>query len=156
VKINFDKVNKYSDYIVDIFNKAIEMLDPECKDLEVNVAFVTKKEIRQINKEYRDIDRVTDVLSFPCLDADGGIMDMKSLTKDNYVLDINPETGNIQLGDIYICLPVLLSQAKEYNTGIEREVKYLSLHSLLHLFGYDHIEDEDRIRMREMEKKIID
>ena len=71
-------------------------------------------------------------------------------------MDVNPESNNIILGDIYLCLPVCKKQAKEYNTGIIREITYLTLHSFLHLLGYDHIEEKDRVIMRDLEKKIID
>ncbi len=159
--INFNKklfTSKYKKYIKDTYNKAIDIINPACKDLEVNVAFVSKKEIQDLNVTFRQVDRVTDVLSFPTLlygEYSDRIIKPNELIKTNFIMDINEENGNIILGDIYICLPVCFEQAKEYSTGVEREVSYLALHGLLHLLGYDHIEEDDKKIMRAMEDKIL-
>ena len=75
--------------------------------------------------------------------------------QEKFINDINPETNNIMLGDIVICLNKAFKQAKEYGNSKEREVGYLSMHGLLHLLGYDHIDDSDKKVMREREKQII-
>lgn len=161
MKINFNSkifTKKYREYIANIYSIAIDTIKPACTDLEVNVAFVSKSEIHRLNHEFRGVDRATDVLSFPTLDYvgdNGKIIPARYLTKTNFPADIDMETGNIMLGDIYICLPVCFRQAKEYGTGRKREVSYLALHGLLHLLGYDHIEDADKKKMRAMEDKII-
>lgn len=94
-------------------------------DAEVNVTFVDDETIHKYNKQFRDVDSSTDVLSFP-LGENG-----------NY--DTNPETGMLQLGDIVISLEHATVQAKEYDHSFEREVGYLTVHSMMHLLGYDHV-----------------
>ena len=99
---------------------------------EISLSFVSEAEIRKLNRDYRDKDSVTDVLSFP-LD-------------DDFAIQTN------LLGDIIICCKRAIEQAKEYNHSIKREIVYLVVHSMFHLLGYDHIDDSDRIIMRNKEK----
>ncbi len=159
--INFNKkfnTEKYKRFITNAYGAAMSVIKPKYQGLEVNVAFVSKRQIHLINKEFRNVDRPTDVLSFPTLSYSGDngtIITGKDITKSNFASDINPETGNIMLGDIYICLPVCFRQAKTYKTGRQREVSYLAVHGLLHLLGYDHMTDSDKSIMREMEEKIM-
>lgn len=149
--------DKYLNVVVDAYKKASKVLSlPEF--LEVNIDFVSKREIRKINAQHRKIDKVTDVLSFPTLlpvDQYGMGLILDKLSKENFPTDINFETGNIILGDIYICLGVVKKQAREYGHSFERELSYLAVHGLLHLLGYDHMVDEDKKVMREMEEKIL-
>ncbi|MBR5090530.1 MAG: rRNA maturation RNase YbeY [Ruminiclostridium sp.] len=98
-------------------------------DFEVSVTFTDNEGIRAINKEYRDIDRETDVLSFPMTDAD-----------EEFTVD--PETECYMLGDIVISLEKALSQSEEYGHSFKREVAFLTVHSMLHLLGYDHERSE--------------
>ncbi len=95
------------------------------KDAEISVTFVDDKEIRVLNREFRNIDRSTDVLSFPL--------------GENGVYDENPETGACLLGDIVISLEHAVAQAEEYGHSFQREVAFLTVHSMLHLLGYDHV-----------------
>lgn len=106
------------------------------QDYEISISVVSPEEIRQLNKEYRSVDKETDVLSFPLYER-GQI----------------PDEG--MLGDIVISSQRVKDQAKEFNHSEEREFIYLSIHSLLHLLGYDHIEDDDRLEMRKKEKEIM-
>ncbi|KXA08889.1 rRNA maturation RNase YbeY [Finegoldia magna] len=99
---------------------------------EISLSFVSESEIRKLNSDYRDKDSVTDVLSFP-LD-------------DDFAIQTN------LLGDIIICCKRAIEQAKEYNHSIKREIVYLVVHSMFHLLGYDHIDESDRIIMRNKEK----
>lgn len=115
---------------------------------EVDVTVVDNKQIREINKKYRNIDRETDVLSFPMLRFNDG----KGTIDDD---DKNPDTGEVVLGDIVLSFEKALSQSKEYEHSFEREAAYLTVHSILHLLGYDHEIDSDRIKMRNEEKKIM-
>ena len=115
-----------------------EGIDPD--RTEISVSFADKEEIRQLNRTYRHVDKPTDVLSFPQYD------DL------NYI----PEEGEIPLGDVVICTEKAEEQAEEFGTGIERELIYLFTHSILHLLGYDHIEDDDRNEMRSREEEIMD
>ena len=99
------------------------------------------------------------MLSFPTLnylDDDGTIIPPSKLKITNFPNDVNYENGNLMLGDIYLCLPVCFKQANEYKTGVKREIMYLAVHGLLHLLGYDHIEEKDKEKMRKMEEKILD
>ena len=110
---------------------------------EVNVTFVDDNEIKKMNTEFRNINNSTDVLSFP-LGVDG-------------VYDINPETNNKMLGDIVISVEHAYSQADLYGHTIEREISFLTVHSMLHLLGYDHTEGGlQAVIMREKEEKILD
>ena len=108
--------------------------------------------IREINREYRGIDRATDVLSFPSTDA----KPQKTLGHcQKKLLQERDETGRCFLGDIIISLPRAQEQAKEYGHSLEREFAYLTAHALFHLMGYDHMNDDDKERMRAMEEKAL-
>ena len=130
--------NEFFDTVKNALNAASnEKLDKD-KNYEVSVSFVDKEEIQSLNKTYRDKDSVTDVLSFP--------MDFE----DEDISDI------ICLGDIVICVDRVKEQAGEFCHSEEREAAYLSVHSFLHLIGYDHIDEEDKIIMRREEESIMD
>lgn len=109
------------------------------EDAEVSLSIVDKETIHRLNKDYRNVDRETDVLSFP-LDEEGF---------DN---EGNPL---ILLGDIVICLDVAENQAADFGHSLEREIMYLICHSTLHLLGYDHIEEDDKKVMRSKEKEVM-
>jgi probable rRNA maturation factor len=111
-------------------------------DAEVSVTLVNNEEIHKLNRDFRNIDRSTDVLSFPL--------------GENGVYDVNPETGAILLGDIVISLETALKQSQIYGHSLEREVGFLTVHSMLHLLGYDHEESSLAERMmREKEEAIL-
>jgi len=111
-------------------------------DAEVSVSFVDNNGIHELNLEYRNVDRPTDVLSFP-LGDDG-------------VYDVNQETGAYLLGDIVISLETALKQAEIYGHSLEREIGFLTVHSMLHLLGYDHETSKlDERIMREKEEAIL-
>ncbi len=110
------------------------------------------EEIREINREYRGIDRATDVLSFPSTDCGPN----KTLgTCPRKLLRERDETGRCFLGDIVISLPRAKEQAVEYGHSLQRELAYLTAHALFHLMGYDHMREEDKERMRTMEEKAL-
>ena len=113
-------------------------LDPE--RCEISVTFADREEIQSLNREYRGIDRVTDALSFPQF-AD--------------LAEEVPEIGEICLGDVVICRDRAEEQAEEFGHSFEREIIYLFVHSVLHLLGYDHEEEEDKKIMREREEEIM-
>ena len=111
-------------------------------DTEISVTFVDNDRIQELNREHRDKDSATDVLSFPL--------------GENGVYDINPETGAKLLGDIVISLEKAVEQAKEYGHSFRREVAFLTVHSMLHLLGYDHeVDGLDALKMREREEEIL-
>ena len=115
-----------------------EFIDPA----EVSVTFVDNEQIRVLNAEYRNKDSATDVLSFP-LGEDGEY-------------DVNMETGALLLGDIIISVPRAIEQAEMYGHSLRREIGFLTVHSMLHLLGYDH-ENEgiEAVRMREKEEQVL-
>jgi len=114
------------------------------KDAEVSVSFVSNSEIKNLNKIYRDKDSVTDVLSFPLTGADG-------------TEEINQETGAVLLGDIVISLETAVKQASNYGHSLEREIGFLTVHSMLHLLGYDHETSQlDQRIMREKEESVLE
>ena len=119
--------------------------------LELNIAFVSKEEIQKLNKEKREVDSVTDVLSFPNLD---NIFNQK-ITKKKYKFEVSPDTHKVFVGDIVICLPVANSQAEDFGHSINREICYLTTHGLLHLMGYDHMEENEKEIMRNLEERIL-
>lgn len=110
-------------------------------DSEVSVSFVDNDEIRRLNKEFRNIDAATDVLSFPM--------------GENGEYDINPDTGAKLLGDVVISMERAMEQAKEFGHSLEREVCYLTVHSMLHLLGYDHMEPGEKAEMRMKEETVM-
>jgi len=108
--------------------------------LEVVIFFVSENKIQRLNKDYRGIDKITDVLSFPSTTLKAGdVFDIDS-NEANMLL---VENGNIHFGDMAICIKRAREQAKEFGVTIESEIKKLVIHSMLHLMGYDHISDED-------------
>lgn len=112
-------------------------------DAEVSVSFVDDKEIRQLNKLYRNKDKSTDVLSFPL--------------GENGVYDVNNETSAYLLGDVVISIETAIKQSQMYNHSLEREVGFLTVHSMLHLLGYDHETSPlDAAQMREKEEQVLE
>ena len=109
------------------------------ENAEVSLSIVNKDTIHKLNKDYRNVDRETDVLSFP--------MDEEAFDDEGNPIFL--------LGDIVICLDVARNQAAEFGHSLEREMMYLICHSTLHLLGYDHIEEDDRVKMRAKEKEVM-
>lgn len=140
-----------------ILNKVIEYALKEEKvnqDYEVSIIFVDNEEIKQLNSEFRNIQRETDVLSFPMLEYPP-----HNVFKEvylNYKFDDSYfDEGKLVLGDIALSLEKALEQSKEFGHSFYREACYLTIHSILHLLGYDHIEDEDKVIMRSREEEIL-
>ena len=152
IKVNFYNEKKYMEWvplISELFSAAESKLDLPKNKLEINYTFCTPREIKKINKENRNVNKVTDVLSFPTIEIKGKTLEVP-LKNEEFKQDINPETGKIILGDICICFKRIKKQAKEYENSIERELMYMSCHGLLHLLGYDH---DTQVRQKEMRKK---
>lgn len=126
----------------------------ECPyEAEINLLFTNDEEIQQINQEYREIDKPTDVLSFPLIEYETP-GDFSKLEED--VFDcFHPETGELLLGDIVISVDRAKQQAAEYGHTLEREIAFLTAHSMFHLFGYDHMEDEERILMEKKQNEVL-
>ena len=120
---NYQVDFKYS-YLKKVIKRTLK--HEKVENAYFSIIFVNEEEIKKINKEYRGIDKVTDVISFALEDS-----------KDTINNDLRI------LGDIYICIPRMLEQAKNYGHSIKRELSFLTIHGLLHLLGYDHMEKED-------------
>ncbi|MBQ1959695.1 MAG: rRNA maturation RNase YbeY [Firmicutes bacterium] len=120
---------------------AVELEELESERCEISVTFVDMDEIHQLNREYREVDRPTDVLSFPQF----------------YDLEEEiPEVGEICLGDVVICKDKAAEQAEEFGHSFEREIIYLFVHSVLHLLCYDHMEEDEKVCMRAREEEIME
>lgn len=148
--LNLDIVNSQKKYeITDeilkklelVVNKAIEMEGLEDFNIEVSMNLVTNEVIKDLNLKYRNKDSVTDVLSFYQYE---NLKDMEELDE------------NLFLGDIVISVERAFEQSKEYNHSFMRELCYLTAHSMFHLFGYNHMTDEDKKEMRELEEKVLE
>lgn len=137
------------DYIFNTIDEGIDFTNVDnickfaCKKLDIvnplfNIIIVDKEKIQQINRDYRNKDAVTDVISF-------AFEEVPDVKYDNLRF----------LGEIYICYDRCKEQALEYGHSIERELCYLSIHGLLHLLGYDHIKEEDKVIMRALEEEIL-
>lgn len=150
MKIDFDYVGrKYRKLIKEIYTKALEMTENNEKGLWISVTFVNEKRIKELNKSFRNVDKVTDVLSFPML----------HIAYPQKVEDFRNENepdGSLYLGDVVICKKVAKIQAKRFGHSKTREIGFLALHGLLHLLGYDHIEKEDEEIMTQTSKQILD
>ena len=135
-----------------VINAALDYA--ECPyETEVNLLLTMNQEIQEMNRQFRQIDRPTDVLSFPMIQYEQpGNFDFLE-TADEY---FHPETGELVLGDIVLSKEKVLSQAEEYGHSIEREYAFLIAHSMLHLFGYDHMEEDERLCMERMQKEILE
>lgn len=118
---------------------------PFSADFEVSVVMTDDEGIHSINLEHRGIDSATDVLSFPMLEYE----------KEGILAEKVFENEICPLGDIVISAETAMRQAKEYGHSLEREISFLTVHSMLHLFGYDHEDEEDRIIMRQKEEYIL-
>lgn len=143
MNIIFSEETMPSEAIINSLIEAAELCvlaeDLDQDRVEISVSFVGEEEIHDLNKLFRDVDHVTDVLSFPQYD------DMDAL----------PNEGIICLGDVVICSEQALIQAEELGHSPEREILYLFVHSMFHLMGYDHMDDEEKAIMREKEELIM-
>ena len=135
----------YEDIIKKVISKCFEeekLLDSK---LYVSITLTNPSNIRKINKEYRNIDKETDVLSFPMFEKND--LEEKILNKEFEHEDV--------LGDIVISIERVKEQAKEYQHSFEREFAYMLVHGFYHLMGYDHIEEADKLIMRPKEEKVL-
>ncbi len=122
-------------------------------EAEVSLLLTMNEEIRQMNQEFRGIDKATDVLSFPMVDYEtAGEFGFLEEHREYF----HPESGELLLGDIVISKEKVLSQAEEYGHSAKREYAFLIAHSVLHLTGYDHMEDDERLEMEQMQREILE
>jgi len=142
--INYEQIEKNKEY-EELIQETVEKCFKEEKldktDLYLSITLSNEEHIQKINKQTRNIDKSTDVLSFPMFEKE----------------EIQKEKTGIPdvLGDIIICIPIIEKQAKEYEHSIERELAYMVVHGFYHLMGYDHIEEQDKKEMRKKEENIL-
>ncbi|MFT4107256.1 MAG: rRNA maturation RNase YbeY [Lacrimispora sp.] len=156
INIEYEAEKKLDIPYEDIITKVVEeaMDYEECPyEAEVSVLITDNREIQQINREFRNIDNPTDVLSFPMVEYETP-SDFDFLEEEGGDW-FNPETGELMLGDIVISVDKVEEQAEKYGHSQTRELAFLTAHSMLHLFGYDHMEDEERILMEKKQEEIL-
>ncbi len=129
--------------------KAVYKTLGQTENIKVELVFSDAESMRELNNSTRGVDRVTDVLSYPTLDNIRGVV----LKREDCVTELDGKY--IFIGSIVLCEEKIRSQAEEYGHGEERERNYLIIHGLLHLFGYDHMTDEDKKQMRDKEKEVL-
>lgn len=148
IKLDLD----YEDIITKVINQSLDSED--CPyEAEITIILTDNQQIKEINREQRNIDAPTDVLSFPLIEYESP-SDFSHLEEEGE-FSFHPETGELLLGDIVISVEKVMEQAKEYGHSPERELGFLTAHSMMHLFGYDHMEDDERIVMEERQEKVL-
>ena len=147
IKLDFD-TEEIAALVIDA---ALELAD--CPyEAEINLLLTENAQIHEMNLEQRGIDRPTDVLSFPMLEYETP-GDFSHFESEEDCFD--PETGELLLGDIVISKEKVIAQAEEYGHSVKREYAFLIAHSVLHLSGYDHMEEEERIEMETLQREIL-
>ena len=142
---DIEEKEEYKEAIKKVLDECFKEEKIENSKLYITITLTNPENIQKINKKYRNIDKATDVLSFPMFEKQE--LDEKIAKKDFKYEDI--------LGDIIISIPKVEEQAKEYGHTFERELSYMVVHGFYHLMGYDHIKEEDKKKMRPMEEKIL-
>lgn len=143
--LDIEKNSEYEEVVKEVVNKCFQEEHLENINLYISVTLTDPKNIKEINKKYRNIDKETDVLSFPMFEKN----EIEELvqTKEYEVDDV--------LGDIVISIEKVNEQSKEYGHSFKRELAYMVVHGFYHLMGYDHIKEEDKEIMRQKEEKIL-
>ncbi len=147
VEITYNLIEKnelYEELIEKVIDECFKNEKMDNLKLYVSITLTIPDEIQKINKKYRNIDKPTDVLSFPMFEKE----EIQELIKENYQVDD-------VLGDIIISIPRVKEQAIEYGHSFERELSYMCVHGFYHLMGYDHIRDEDKKKMRAKEDEVL-
>ena len=142
----------YEDIIKSVINESIDY--EKCPyEVEVTVILTDNNEIHNINKEHRDVDSPTDVLSFPMVDYESpsNFEGIEDKVEDYF----NPDSGELILGDIVISVEKVIGQAKQYGHSTKRELAFLVAHSMMHLFGYDHMVVEEATIMEAKQNEIL-
>ena len=154
MSLKVNRIIEYEDkdlnFLMDIAEKVCEecLSDHGDTDFIIGIMITDDKSVRELNKEYRKIDKETDVLSFPMLESgpEGIIYDE---------LDKDPDFNAVLLGDIVLSYDRILSQASEYNHNIERETAFLASHGMLHLLGFSHDDEEQEKNMRNKQESVL-
>ena len=143
--LDIEQNKEYELIVKKVLEKCFQEEQLDKTKLVVEITLTTPEHIREINKEYRNIDKSTDVLSFPMFEKE----DLEKGIKNNKFQEEDV------LGDIVISIQRVKEQAEEYGHSFERELSYMIVHGFYHLMGYDHIKEEDKIQMRKKEKTVL-
>lgn len=139
--------------LADLVSEAVLDMEKCPYESQVELLLTMSEEIHEMNLEFRGIDRATDVLSFPMIDyEEAGNFDFLEDAMEYF----DPETGELMLGNIVINKERVVEQAEEYGHSIKREFAFLIAHSMLHLLGYDHMEEAERVVMEEKQRQVLD
>lgn len=158
MKILIEEGTGYKTEVLErVAKRALELEGVDEERIEISLTFVEPEEIKEINSQFRNIDKVTDVLSFP------QFSDVGELKKEIEALDYNredfeleeDELSEIPIGDVVICTQRAKEQAEEFGHSLDREIVYLFVHSILHLLGYDHMQEDEKAVMRAREEEIM-
>lgn len=144
--LDLEKNDQYEETIKKVLEQCFKEEGMEKSKIYVSITLTTPEHIHEINKQYRNVDRATDVLSFPIFEKEE--IDEKIRTQNFEHEDV--------LGDIIISIEKVKEQAIEYGHSFEREFAYMLVHGFYHLMGYDHIEEEDKVVMRAKEEKVLE
>ncbi len=142
--LDIEENSTYKEFINKVISKCFEVEDLDTSKLYISITLTDPKNIKRINKEYRSIDKETDVLSFPMFEKDE-IINFKNAKMDYEEI----------LGDIVISVDRVQAQAKEYGHSFERELAYMLVHGFYHLMGEDHMEEEEKAQMRAKEENVL-
>ena len=152
-EIQIEPAVDYETVIKAVIEEAVEF--EQCPyETEVNVILTDNDAIRDINREYREIDTPTDVLSFPMITYDEPA-DFEMIEAAEIEDYFNPETGELVLGDIIISVEKVMAQAEEFGHSTKRELAFLVAHSMMHLFGYDHMTPEEAAVMEDKQNQVL-
>ena len=143
--IDIQEKKEYEEIIKKVVEECFKIENLTDSKMYINIILTTPEDIKEYNIKYRNIDKETDVLSFPMFEK----YEIEEKIKNN-----NFETIDI-LGDMIISIPKVEEQAKEYGHSFERELSYMVVHSFYHLLGYDHIEEKDKLEMRKKEEIVL-
>lgn len=143
--LNITEQKQYEKLIKQVIEACFEEEKLISTNLYISITLTNLEQIQEINKNYRKIDKATDVLSFPMFEKE----------ELEHIIQNQPNEVEDVLGDIIICLPKVEEQAKEYGHSVQRELAYMLVHGFYHLMGYDHIEEEDKKKMRPKEEHIL-
>ena len=139
--LDIDENQEYVEFIKKVINKCFEVENLQNSNLYISIILTNPKNIQEINKEHRDVDKATDVLSFPMFEKD----ELENVQFENIEV----------LGDVIISVEKVKEQAVEYGHGFERELAYMVVHGFYHLMGYDHIIEADKVVMRAKEENVL-
>jgi len=143
--LDLEQNNEYENIVKKVVEQCFKEENLENSKLYISITLTTPEHIHEINKQYRDVDKETDVLSFPMFEKE---------ELDEKIKNQSFEHEDV-LGDIVISIEKVKGQAEEYGHSFEREFSYMIVHGFYHLMGYDHIEEEDKVIMRPKEENVL-